>query len=287
MKQKGKPQTLLARRIIKEHSRDGFVGAIIYAPRGWGKSSFAIKTLVDLYHNGYGIDRDKSYELALNQILYDLPGITKRIKENLDADHPTEGLIFDDAGVYFSGQTYASYVRWHALLKGFLDTVRLSTSSILMTTPNVKDLASYIRRNDDQYVKIGKGRGEWERTASIYTQYTLPSGTTRIKKIGETDYSCYLPNAVYQKYSIKRKKMLADIIAEMTERIEQGDAETLVYKGLHGHTRPTKETKKDQIITEFYNGTKLTLKGLANKYNTSYQVIKNIHAEFLQKDKTL
>lgn len=41
-------------------------------------------------------------------------------------------------------------------------------------------------------------------------------------------------------------------------------------------------SKKEQIMTEFYNGTKLTLKGLAKKYKTSYQVVCNIHAKFKQ-----
>jgi len=223
MKQKGKPQTILAKRIIQEHKRTGFIGGIIYAPRGYGKSSFAIKTFFDLYHNGYGMGRDEAYKKALDQTLYDLPEITKRIKSNLANDTPTEGLIFDDAGVYFSGQTYGLRYNWHSLLKSFLDTIRLSTSSILMTTPNVKDLASYIRRHDDLYIRIKKRDGNYARTAVIYSQYTLPSGMTRVKKIGETEYTCYLPNNVYTKYTKKRKEMLENITNEMSEKIKENE----------------------------------------------------------------
>lgn len=43
-----------------------------------------------------------------------------------------------------------------------------------------------------------------------------------------------------------------------------------------------KATKKEQIMTEFYNGTKLTLKGLAKKYKTSYQYVRGVRSEFLQ-----
>ena len=43
-------------------------------------------------------------------------------------------------------------------------------------------------------------------------------------------------------------------------------------------------TTKEQIMTEFYNETKLTLKGLAKKYKTSYQNVCNIHAKFLQEN---
>ena len=44
-------------------------------------------------------------------------------------------------------------------------------------------------------------------------------------------------------------------------------------------------SKKEQIMIEFYNDTKLTLKGLAKKYKTSYQVVCNIHAKFLEETK--
>ena len=284
MKQKGEPFTLLARKIIKEHSRTGYVGAIIYAPRGYGKSSFAIQTLYDLYHNGYGLGRKEAYDKALNQLLFDLPEIASRIKDNLALDVPTEGLIFDDAGVYFSGQTYSLRYNWHSLLKSFLDTVRLATSSILMTTPNVKDLASYVRRHDDHFVRIKKTSGGFDRMAVIYSQYTLPSGTIRFKKIGETDFSCYLPNVVYDEYSIKRKKMLADIIVELTERIEQGDAEAIVYDGLHGYKKRDMgvTTKKAQVMNEFYNDSSLTLSGLSKKFGLKYQTVCNYHSDFIK-----
>ena len=45
-----------------------------------------------------------------------------------------------------------------------------------------------------------------------------------------------------------------------------------------------KITKKDLIKSEFYNGTKLTLKGLAQKHKTSYQNVCNIHADYLQEN---
>jgi len=46
-------------------------------------------------------------------------------------------------------------------------------------------------------------------------------------------------------------------------------------------------TTKDLIKTEFYNDTKLTLKGLAKKYKTSYQNVCNIHADFLREKEEL
>lgn len=46
-----------------------------------------------------------------------------------------------------------------------------------------------------------------------------------------------------------------------------------------------KKTKKELIMNEFYNNTNLTMKGLAKKYDTSYQNVCNYHRIFLDKIK--
>lgn len=227
MKQQGTPQTYLAKRILKEHKRTGFIGAIVYAPRGYGKSSFTLQTLFDLFYNGYGLNKERAWNEALNRTLFDLPEIVERLQTELNNDKPTQALIFDDSGVYFSGQAYGFRYKWHSLLKSFLDTLRLGTSAVLMTTPNTKDLASYVRRHDDYFVKILKRSSDFRRTARIYRQHTLPSGTKRIYREHETEYNCKLPDWVYQKYTKKRKEMLNRIIKEMSQEIEEDEKQKL------------------------------------------------------------
>ncbi|KXB04505.1 hypothetical protein AKJ49_02025, partial [candidate division MSBL1 archaeon SCGC-AAA382A03] len=104
----GEPKTFLAKRIAKEHTRIGFIGGIIYAPRGYGKSSFAIKTLFDLFKNGFGMEESEAWEESLDRLLFDLPDIVNRLQTELDKGEPTPALVGDDAGVYFSGQTYSA-----------------------------------------------------------------------------------------------------------------------------------------------------------------------------------
>lgn len=79
-------------------------------------------------------------------------------------------------------------------------------------------------------------------------------------------------NKISKLNSLKTRKQVPKIIAEMLEKKNQ---------------KPVKTSKKDLIKSEFYNNTKLTLRGLANKYKTSYQNIKNIHADFLRENPNL
>ena len=45
-----------------------------------------------------------------------------------------------------------------------------------------------------------------------------------------------------------------------------------------------KLSKKEKIMNEFWNETNLTLKGIAKKYGTSYQYVKNLHNAFIQEN---
>ena len=66
--------------------------------------------------------------------------------------------------------------------------------------------------------------------------------------------------------------MVVFILKEMIRKQQEKD-------GAKAHP---KASKKEQIMTEFYNGTKLTLKGLARKYKTSYQYVRGVRSEFLR-----
>jgi len=55
----------------------------------------------------------------------------------------------------------------------------------------------------------------YERKAVAIKWYTLPDGHRKYKKEFEDYFSCFLPNWVYDKYMIQRKKYLKDISDEL------------------------------------------------------------------------
>jgi hypothetical protein len=58
----------------------------------------------------------------------------------------------------------------------------------------------------------------------------------------------------------------------------------IIVKEMTDMEKP-KVTKKGLIINEFYNDTNLSLKGIAKKYNASYNYVRQLHTEFLQEIK--
>jgi len=49
--------------------------------------------------------------------------------------------------------------------------------------------------------------------------------------------------------------------------------------------RKSRPTKKEQIMTEFYNETKLSLHKIAKKYNAGYSYVRGLHSVFLRETK--
>jgi len=214
-------ETRLAKLIYKRNQDLDFAGIIVYGPRGCGKTSFSIKTLVDLFKNGFELSEEEAYEEALDHMLYDLPNVTERIQEELENEHPTPSLILDDCGVYLGGTQYWSRMKYHSLMKSLMDTIRMASSSLILTVPSPKTLVKYAQAFDDYYVKIVRRSGDYRRKAKIYRQKTLPSGKTLVNRHGTTNFTCHLPNWVYDRHKKKRKQQLGEITTEIQESIEE------------------------------------------------------------------
>lgn len=217
--------TRLAKLIFKRNKRTDFCGAIVYGPRGAGKSSFCLKTLADLYKNGFEMTEDEAYREALDHMLYDMPEITSTIQDLLEnGEGPEPALILDDAGIYLGSTQYWSRVKFHSLMKSLLDSIRLASSSLLLTVPSPKTLIKYARAFDDYFIKITRRSGDYRRLATIYAKYTLPSGKTWISKKGKTKYTCRLPEWVYKEHVEKRRNQLEGITKEIQTSIEEAEA---------------------------------------------------------------
>lgn len=219
-------ETNMAKKIMIAHDHEGFCGGVVYGKRGSGKSSYSMLTLHDVYHNGKGIPEDEAWEKVLEHTLFDLEEIIDKLVAYMPRDvKPAPGIILDDCGVYFSGYIYNDRREEHSILKGMMDTVRSATSSLLMTTPNRDDLIGYLKNKDDYQIQIIKRNSEYSRKAKIYKKVTLPSGTKRVYKEGETPFNCLLPDWVYEKYQDKRSKYFSDLAHDLKEKIKEGKDE--------------------------------------------------------------
>ena len=204
-------------------------------------------------------------------------------------EHEKNLVVLDESGLFVSStQATSKKVR---TLKQLVYIIRHLNASILFITQSRKSLVPDIRETLVTYQLQIKKISENNRRMIVLRP--LPHinddgdeifSFLQIDKIDEMPCSQLPYDSKFLpafKIDIDLSELLDDLAdLDSMEVIEQGKA--AVEKQIaRGEVKP-KETLKDQIMDEFYNDTKLTLRGLAKKYHRSYQVICNIHAEFLR-----
>ena len=211
----------LAYRITSKHPT-GFIGAIIEGERGYGKSSYALKVMAQVYQNLLGIKDEEAWNMSIDNMIFSMNDMTQRITSNIDKDEVTPCWCLDDATVHFSSYKFFTNLYEVILIHGLFDTIRTACTGLLMTCPKRDLLLAALRNYDDYKIEIIMDRG-WERQARGYKIKTTPVGQRRIYKNFEDNYSCYLPDWVYQKYMDKRKFYLKQTNAELQNLLSHKD----------------------------------------------------------------
>ena len=193
----------LASRIIKKYP-NGFLGAIIEGERGYGKSSYALKVMAQVYRYKEALDDEGAWNRAIDSMIFSMDDLIKMININIEKDIVTPTWCLDDATVHFSSYKFFTNLYEVILVHAMFDTIRTACTGLLLTCPKRDLLLSALRNYDDYKVEIVMDF-EWERIARGYKIKTTPVGQRRIYKSFEDRYSCYLPNWVYEKYMEKRK----------------------------------------------------------------------------------
>lgn len=207
---------ILGKKIYSSYP-DGFNSFMITGKRGIGKSVYAMKSLHEaLIRLGY--NSDDAWEIVLESIQFDIPSVVKYLQEAVRKKEKKVALIWDDTRVFASGSQYFLQMKMVNKLSGLMDTIRTAVSNVLLTCPSSKGLLSVLTSYDDYLIKIKySDRGGWYRVAKGYLWSVLPSGSKRIYKKFYDDYSCYLPEAVFKRYSVMREDALKTVLKDLDQ----------------------------------------------------------------------
>lgn len=203
----------LSRRILQKYPT-GFIGAIIEGERGYGKSSYALKVMAQVYQNIEGLDETTAWNRAIDNMVFSMDDIIQKINGNIETDHVSPAICLDDATVHFSSYKFFTNLYEVILVHGMFDTIRTACTGLLLTCPKRDLLLAALRNYDDYKIEIIMNDG-WQRIARGYKMKTSPIGQRRVYKNYEDEYSCYLPNWVFEKYMEKRKFYLKQTNEEL------------------------------------------------------------------------
>lgn len=164
---------------------------ILYGPLGYGKTSYAMQILMEIY-------KTKDVEVLKRYFAF-TPLEFLRMVRHFDKQVPA--VVWDDAGVWLYYMDYA-----HPVVKQLgkmLQMIRTRTASVIFTTPMPTLILGKLRNFPQTLtVKITKISGNQYqkdlRRAVAYQSWLLPDlQKLRVKKKFIDDFSVMLPHEIY------------------------------------------------------------------------------------------
>jgi len=143
----------LAYRILDKYP-SGFIGAIIEGERGYGKSSYALKVMAQVYKTIEELSDDDAWDKAIDCMIFSMQELSSHIKYNIDNDIVTPAWCLDDATVHFSSYKFFTNLYEVILIHGMFDTIRTACTGLLLTCPKRDLLLAALRNYDDYEVEI-------------------------------------------------------------------------------------------------------------------------------------
>ena len=192
---------------------------IVYGPLGYGKTSFALQVLMELY-------KTEDPDILKKYFFFDpaefLAKVT-RFKTQVPA------VAWDDAGVWLYYMDYQS-----GLLKNvskLMQLIRTRTAAVIFTTPTPSLVFGKLR-NFPQTItlKVSKTFGDQyrrdRRRVTAYRSWMMPDlQKLRVKKLYVDDYSCMLPQDLFKWYCEQRRGYIEQVEeklqSELPESLQQ------------------------------------------------------------------
>lgn len=220
----------LTNKIIKEqkYNYGVFVGAIVYGLRDVGKSTYALKVAYQLYRYK-GHSDEEAWKLAIKSLIFSMKDVVKLIDDYRDYDKRAPIVLWDDAGMHASSMSYHTDMIMARHLKGIIDGIKTVTHSLILTTPTVEGLLSFLRKNDDYRIRVTIDDGGWHRTAVI-SHWVTSNNKRRIRQWKKDNFSCKLPDDIHNEYKDIRASYLDEFNDDMKRRESIKDTEKKLEK---------------------------------------------------------
>jgi len=196
-------------------------------------------------------------------------------------------VILDEAAIYVgSARGNAKIVRW---FKELVTQIGKFKASMILITQVKSELAVMLKKRLPTHeIKVYR-LSDKRRQADIY--FVPPQAGDELEDLILLDEWDYLEATTYPfdteapamfNFDIDMETFLIHI-SKLNSIQARKQAPIIIGEMVNEKTTTkVKTTAKDSIMAEFYNGTKLTLRGLAKKYGKSYPYVRKLHADFLR-----
>lgn len=192
-------------RIAKSHKDGEFVLIIVVGGQGYGKSSYSLQMLRELFGD---------WKIALNMTLFNFWDIVDLLKGDwrINLDDVLPVFCWDDAGIHGSKYLWTTEEGQELIkiIQEQFDIARTRTAAIIATTPILGNLAKPLREYKSIRIKITKN-GRNQRTANVYDWEDWMRPKSFGRKVAEDHFNRMLPTPVWEEYRIMRDKYAEDV----------------------------------------------------------------------------
>lgn len=186
---------------------------IVYGPLGYGKTSFTLQVLMELYNTQDPDELSKYFFFDPKEFLSKVTKFKKQEKS----------VGWDDAGAWLYYMDFQSN-----LLKSvskLMQLIRTRTASVIFTTPTPTLILGKLR-NFPQTItlkvrKVG-GRNPNVRRVTAYQSWMMPDlSKLRVKKLYVDDFNKMLPHDVYKWYSNERRGYIEQLEKQLDTELPE------------------------------------------------------------------
>lgn len=208
----------LGNQIISIHKGKRFMQNTTIAERGYGKSTYHIQTMAYVGYHLFNLSETDAWNYAIDCIVFRPSQLLQRIEDNEDKNIVNPVWCLDDAAVHFSNKLWWSDWTEAILMEGIFDLIRPVLSCLLINCPDksrlLGSLQNYLGYEETIYVG---DNGSYDRMVTGIHWYRQPSGRKKWRKAWDDSFSCYIPNWVFEKYTLIRKDYIRQIRGKLKE----------------------------------------------------------------------
>jgi len=206
----------LTKLIDHAYYHDEFELIIVYAPLGYGKTTYAVKTLAQLYKD--------DWEEVKRKLVFHPKDFVELCDKMIQKGKREKAAVWDDAGLWlFALDQYDPFVKW--VIK-YLNVARTNWGALIFTTPTPTWIINKIRRFPQNYtIKIIKATSDLHRiqrprVATAYRSWTAPDFKhTGVRTQFKDSFDATMPTDFYNYYKPLRDSYTAIAVAMMRKNL--------------------------------------------------------------------
>lgn len=206
---------------------------IIYGPYGFGKTSYAIKCLAEVYgeyKDGVCIKPCYDWEVIKSHLYFHPKDFLNKLMSMSGTKQREKIIVWDDAGFWLS--SYEWHEKFISLFARYLNVVRTHFSCVMFTTPSPTCVIKRIRGMPQLIsIKIWKAYSDkqseyskWARMGQAYRWWLMPDQKkSGVKSMYQDRFSAKLPDDIYEKYMELRRDYADMAIIMMKKELSEYD----------------------------------------------------------------